>query len=132
MICVDASCRKNPGPFQYRGIDIDTKEILFEFKYGHGTNNIGEFLAVVHALAYCKKNELTCDIYTDSQTALAWVRNGRCNTTLQPCQNKDLNEGIKEAIRRAEAFLKNDRPKNRVLKWDTRANGEIPADYGLK
>lgn len=132
MICVDASCRKNPGPFEYRGVDLENQKEIFSFKFDHGTNNIGEFLALVHALAYCKQHGITRDIYSDSVTALAWVRDGRCKTTLQPHPDPVVQKNYELLISKAETFLKTQRPSNRVLKWDTLKNGDIPADYGRK
>ena len=44
---VDAACSGNPGPMEYRGIDLATGAEIFHFGPVHGTNNIGEFLAIV-------------------------------------------------------------------------------------
>lgn len=132
MICVDASCSKNPGPFSYRGVDTETRQEIFSFSFEHGTNNIGEFLGLVHALAYCKEKGLTTDIYSDSVTALAWVRDMKCKTSLLPHPDPEVEKVFKELISRAENFLKYKRPPNRVMKWDTVKLGEIPADYGRK
>ena len=132
MIAVDASCRKNPGPFEYRGVTMDTGEELFSFSFPHGTNNIGEFLAVVHALSYCKKYKLDSDIYSDSVTAMAWVRDGRCKTTLKPHEDPLINKQYIELIARAESFLKTQGPFNKIIKWDTKTLGEIKADYSRK
>jgi ribonuclease HI len=133
MICVDASCSKNPGPVNYRGKDMEQGgRIVFDVALPHGTNNIGEFLAVVHALAYCKQHGITRDIYSDSQTALAWVRDAECRTTLKEHEDPIIYQKVIQKIRDAENFLRTQRPPNKVLKWDTVKNGEIPADYGRK
>lgn len=132
MIAVDASCRNNPGPFEYRGVTMDTGEELFSFSFPHGTNNIGEFLALVHALSYCKKNKVDCDIYSDSITAMAWVRDGKCKTTLKPHADPIINKQYAELIARAESFLKTQAPFNKIIKWQTKEFGEIAADYGHK
>jgi ribonuclease HI len=128
--CVDASCIGNPGVMEYRCVSTTTKEELFHHgPLENGTNNIGEFLAVVHALALFRKLNWNNVIYTDSETAIVWVRNNKCKTKLQPEKN---NQPIFELIHRAEIWLsKNDYP-NKILKWDTDIWGEIPADYGRK
>jgi len=83
-ICVDASCMENPGKMEYRGVDITTGKILFERKYEIATNNIGEFLAIVHALALFKRDgkELKV-VYSDSITAISWVKHKKCKTKLE-------------------------------------------------
>ena len=52
---VDAACSGNPGPMEYQCIDLATGAQVFHFGPIHGTNNIGEFLAIVHALALMEK-----------------------------------------------------------------------------
>ena len=95
-----------------------------------GTNNVGEFLALVHALAYLKKSEKeNVAIYTDSRTAMAWVRNKKVKTTLQ---KTDKNKILFELIERAITWLQNNEYKSTILKWDTENWGEIPADFGRK
>ena len=128
-ICVDASCLGNPGPMQYRMARIDDGSVLFESESHHGTNNIGEFLAVVHALSFCKNNSLPDLIYTDSVTAMAWVRKCSCNTKLY-----GMSVELNETIRKCEAWLRENSEftNGRIQKWDTKAWGEIPADFGRK
>lgn len=128
-ISVDGACRGNPGRFEYRGVDIETGEELFELgreiEY-QGTNNIGEFLALVHCLGYCAKNNINTVIYTDSKTAMAWIRKGKANTTFSD------DEKTANLLKRAEIYLTNNPPKLEILKWETKEWGEIPADYGRK
>lgn len=131
-ICVDASCRKNPGEFEYRGVERGTKKELFSYKFDYGTNNIGEFLAVVHAISYLKNNNISdAKIYSDSVTALAWVRDKKCKSKLVPHENEEINKKLKALIDRAEIILKQFHAFD-ILKWDTKALGEIDADYGRK
>lgn len=128
-ISVDGGCSGNPGRFEYRAVDIATETELFEVgrtKIYEGTNNIAEFLAIVHCLGYCKENNVTTTIYTDSKTAMAWVRNCKANTTYS-----DDVETTK-LLSRAELFLKNNPVTLEILKWKTKIWGEIPADYGRK
>ena len=72
-ICVDAACSGNPGPMEYRGVDLSTGRELFHFgPIGGATNNIGEFLAIVHALAMLEKEGRSgVTVYSDSRTAQA-------------------------------------------------------------
>jgi ribonuclease HI len=129
-IAVDAACSGNPGLMEYRGLDLKTGDVLFhKGPYFDGTNNIGEFLAIVHALALLKKQNSNKNIYTDSRTALSWVKNKKANTKLL---HTARNSELFELIRRAESWLQNNSYYTPVLKWDTARWGEIPADFGRK
>jgi ribonuclease HI len=128
-ISVDAACSGNPGVMEYQGVDTHTKEVLFHKKYQLGTNNIGEFLALVHGLAFLKKNGSDIPIYSDSVNALLWIKNKKCKTTL--VRNNKTTE-LFETIARAEDWLKNNTWKNQLIKWETERWGEIPADFGRK
>lgn len=129
-ISVDASSLSNPGPTEYRAVDTQTKQIIFEYKLGEATNNIGEFLAIVHTLALYKKQgkELKV-IYSDSQTALSWIKQKTCKTTLERTEN---NQELFHIIDRAVDWLQTNVYDTKILKWNTNAWGEIPADYGRK
>jgi len=127
---VDAACEGNPGPLEFRGVDLATGEIIFkQGPFQNGTNNIGEFLAVVEALSLCQARGLTIPIYSDSANAIGWVRGKVCRTNLKP---SDRNAALFERIARAERWLAENAYANPVLKWDTERWGEIPADYGRK
>ena len=129
-ICVDASTIQNPGPTEYRGVDTKTKEIIFELKLDEATNNIGEFLAIVHALALYKKNgEELKIIYSDSLNAISWVKQKKCKTKYE---KTDTNEKVFDLIERAVIWLQNNHYDTKILKWNTGAWGQIPADYGRK
>ncbi len=129
-ICVDAACSSNPGPFEYRGVHTKSKRILFQVgPIEGGTNNIGEFLAIVHILALLKKHNRNDVVYSDSKTAISWVEQKRVNTTLQETPQ---NKHVFDLIRRAEKWLENNTFSNYILKWETRIWGEILADYGRK
>jgi ribonuclease HI len=130
-ISVDAACSGNPGKMEYRGVLTHNKRQIFIMgPFKKGTNNIGEFLALVHGIALLKsKNKEDIPIYSDSKTAMSWVKKKRCNTNVVfDTSNKDLLELIK----RAEKWLKENTFKNPILKWETKAWGEIPADFGRK
>jgi ribonuclease HI len=130
-IAVDAACSGNPGIMEYRGVDMNTrKQIFHQGPFPDATNNIGEFLALVHALALLKKLGLdNTTIYTDSITAMAWVRNKKAKTKMQPTPK---NTELIDLVLRAENWLHTNTYKNPILKWDTVALGEIPADFGRK
>lgn len=127
---VDAACSGNPGRMEYRGIDLRTGAVVFHFGPMFGTNNIGEFLAIVHALALMKKNGTKLTIYSDSRNAILWVKKGKCNTKLVQCKKA---EPIYNLIARAEAWLAaNGTGGVKIKKWETSRWGEIPADFGRK
>jgi len=129
-LAVDAACSVNPGVMEYRGVDVATGEEVFRSEvYPYGTNNIGEFLAIVHALALLKKQNSNKVIYSDSATAIRWVERKMINTNLE---RNDKTEDLYKIIDRALPWLKNNSWENKILKWDTRNWGEIPADFGRK
>ncbi|GGK37225.1 MULTISPECIES: ribonuclease H1 domain-containing protein [Flavobacteriaceae] len=129
-IAVDAACAGNPGKMEYRGVDTKTKRQLFiQGPFEQGTNNIGEFLALVHGLGYLKQKNSELPIYSDSKIAISWVKKGQCRTNLQiTSENKPLFDFVK----RAEKWLKDNTYTTKILKWETKAWGEIPADFGRK
>lgn len=130
-ISVDAACSGNPGLMEYRGVDTRNKTELFRVgPLPDGTNNIGEFLALVHALALLKREgKSSLPIYSDSRTARAWVRNKRVKTNLKKTAR---NHRIFDLIDRAIVWLKENKFENPILIWDTKNWGEIPADFGRK
>ncbi len=130
-IAVDGACSGNPGMMEYRGVDVITgAEVFHQGPYPDCTNNIGEFLAIVHALAlFANRGNDHTAIYSDSRTALAWVRNRQAKTALKPTA---ANQAIFGIIARAEHWLQTHTWRNAVLKWNTEQWGEIPADFGRK
>lgn len=128
-IAVDAACSGNPGPMEYRGVYLGNCQQIFHFGPIHGTNNIGEFLAIVHGLAYLKKNSLNQILYSDSVNAINWVRAKQCRTKLPLTPD---TAKIYEIIHRAEAWLHNNSYTTEIRKWDTEHWGEIPADFNRK
>ncbi len=127
---VDASCIGNPGELEYRCVYTETrKEIFRQGPFEHGTNNVGEFLAIVHALALFKREGLALPIYSDSKNAIAWVHEKRCKTKLKL---DEKNAELFRLIERAEKWLKENEYANQILKWKTEAWGENPADFGRK
>lgn len=128
-ICVDAACSGSPGPLEYRGVLIETGEQIFHAgPFPDGTNNVGEFLAIILAMDWLITKKLDLPIYSDSVSAMGWVKKGKCNTKLECLPS---NQQLFDFISRAEETLKVYKTF-RVLKWDTNAWGEIPADFGRK
>lgn len=128
-IAVDAACSGNPGKMEYQGVDTRTGEQLFHQSFALGTNNIGEFLGIVHGLAFLQQQKSTLPIYSDSKIAMKWVRDGKCRTKLKRTRSTAY---LYQLIERAETWLKNNTYENQLLKWDTENWGEIPADFGRK
>ncbi|MFT4644826.1 MAG: ribonuclease HI [Planctomycetota bacterium] len=129
-ISVDGAGNNQTGVVEYQGVFTATKTLLFhKGPLVGGTNNIVEFLALVHAIAYCQKHKIQYPIYSDSRTAMSWVRNKKAKTTAKVTPD---NVEIMDLVNRAETWLKTHSFSNRVLKWETKAWGEIPADFGRK
>lgn len=128
-LAVDAACSGNPGPMEYRGIYLRTGETVFHFGPVYGTNNIGEFLAIVHALALMEKKGVSMPIYSDSRNAIGWVRQKRCKTKLERTPRTEELYGM---IGRAEAWLRSHEVTVPIRKWETERWGEVPADFGRK
>jgi ribonuclease HI len=129
-LAVDAACSGNPGKMEYRGVYVRTGQQLFHVgPMAQGTNNIGEFLALVHGLAYFGKNGCEMPIYSDSHNAILWVQNKKCKTKLE---RTDVNKPIFDLIERAEKWLRENTYTTKIMKWETAEWGEIPADFGRK
>jgi len=129
-LSVDAACSGNPGKMEYQGVSTATKERIFHQAFPLGTNNIGEFLALIHGIAFCKSEGLhEMPIYTDSKIAMGWIKKKKCKTTLP---RNDKTEQLYQLIDRGELWLKSNTFKNPILKWETKNWGEIPADFGRK
>ena len=130
-ICVDAACNGAPGKLEYRGVETESgKEIFRAGPYPDGTNNVGEFLAIVHALTWLMKNKKQLPVYSDSENGISWVYTGKCKTNLKHTGKNSL---IFVMIHSAENWLaENELDDDAVLKWDTKQWGENPADFGRK
>lgn len=129
-LSVDAACSGNPGVMEYRGVDTATGREIFRMgPYPDGTNNVGEFLALVHGISLMQKNSCNFPIYSDSVSAIAWVRAKQCKTKLM---RTERNIPLFDLIARAERWLQSNTYSNQILKWDTPNWGEIPADFGRK
>jgi ribonuclease HI len=115
---------------EYRGVDTKTKKVLFyKGPFKEATNNIGEFLALVHGLAFLKKHQSNRIIYSDSKIAIGWVIRKKCRTKLVKTSK---NQEVFELIQRAELWLNTNTYSTKIVKWPTKQWGEIPADFGRK
>jgi len=129
-VAVDAACSGNPGLMEYQGVDMQTGETLFKMgPFDESTNNVGEFLALVHAASLLKKNQDKRIIYSDSKIALGWVRQKKCKTKLVKSMANFESFAL---IERAEKWLQANVIENPLVKWETKVWGEIPADFGRK
>lgn len=128
-LAVDAACSGNPGVMEYQGVRTFDKERVFHKKFQLGTNNIGEFLALVHGLSYMKKHGFTQPMYSDSVNAISWVKQKKCKTKLE---RNAKTEELFQFIERAEEWLRTNTYTTQILKWDTERWGEIPADFNRK
>jgi ribonuclease HI len=143
FIAVDAACSGNPGKMEYQGVFVDfgtepatTTQLFKSPVFENGTNNIGEFLAIVHALAWQKQKRTFYPVYSDSVNAQKWVREKKCKTKLQPNEKNaylfELIERAEKWLRENEDWMKENSAVIPVLKWKTEEWGEIPADFGRK
>lgn len=129
-VAVDASCLGNPGKMEYRGVWAADGGLIFNVgPLEDGTNNIGEFLAIVHALAWMEQNGMNLTICSDSRNAISWVAQKKCKTKLE---RTGRNDKIFELISRAEKWLNEHKFRAKIVKWETKQWGEIPADFGRK
>lgn len=119
---------------EYQAVFLKSKKVAFKSKlYQGGTNNIAEFLGLVEAIKYIKENNIEPVVYTDSVTAMAWIRNGVANTTAR--ETGKITDELEKLLQQAEGFLKSNNilvSKVEIRKWNTKDWGEIPADYGRK
>jgi ribonuclease HI len=129
-IAVDAACSGNPGRMEYRGVYTATgQQIFHQGPFEQGTNNVGEFLALVHGLAWMKQQNIPLPIYSDSVNAIKWVQKKQAKTRLQ---RTPANEPLFDLMERAEKWLRENTYTTVILKWETAGWGEIPADFGRK
>ena len=129
-LCVDAAWNTVSGDAEYRGVMMPSKQEVFQKgPYLDGTNNIVEFLGIVHGLAWCKQNNYLFPIYSDSKTAISWIKKKKANTKLEQTSR---NKPLFELLQRAELWIKTNSWTNQILKWETDVWGEIPADFGRK
>jgi len=129
-ISVDGAWNTATGIVEYQGVHTKSKKLFFKMgPFEDGTNNIVEFLGIVHALAYCKQHKLKLPIYSDSRNAINWVNDKEARTKHE---RSNKNNKLFELIDRAIKWLNENEYENQILKWETKAWGENPADFGRK
>lgn len=129
-ISVDGAWNTSTGVVEYQGVHTESGKVLFKAgPFEDGTNNIVEFLAIVHALAYCKQKNIMLPVYSDSRNAIGWVRDKEVRTNHD---KSEKNSKLFELIERAIKWLNQNTYENEILKWETKAWGENPADFGRK
>ena len=128
-LSVDAACDGSPGKLEYRGVETASGRELFHIGPLYGTNNLGEFLAIVDALKLLQKQGKNSPVYSDSRNALLWVEKKYIGSKL-PRNNK--SEAVWGLADKALTWLKTNDFSNPLIKWNTEAWGEIRADFGRK
>ncbi len=129
-ITVDGAHSFSTHLSEYQGVYTKTGEKIFHNgPFQSGSNNLMEFLAIVHALALCKQKNWNVPIYSDSKTAISWVKQKKVNTNIQKTFE---NQEVFELVHRALQWLEKNHYENLILKWDTENWGENPADFGRK
>lgn len=124
-IAVDAAHSVKNRKTEFRCVDLKTGKTLFYSDLGNQTINIGEFLAIVEAVKYIIEHDYQPKIiFSDSNTAISWFKNKR---TASGKRNAKLMKA--EIYLRAIAYWIDE---IQVVKWDNKAWGEIPADFGNK
>ena len=132
-LVVDAACSGYPGPVEYRGVVLPEEYEAFRCgPYVSGTNNIGEYLAIVTGLRWLEQNTLSFPLYSDSRCAIGWVKgHGNCNSHLETI-GPELTDLVARAERWVHSSPNSRKLTQRVRKWETVRWGEVPADYGNK
>ena len=125
-IAVDGWCSGNPGKGGYKAVDISTGKKLFEWSCDYTTNNLVEFIAIVHAMMWCEKYRPNEIIWTDSMTAISWVSNKKARTKIDFTKASDIQKRVEVC----NTYLK--QKSHPLKKWMTKEWGEIPADFGRK
>jgi len=129
-ISVDAACSGVPGPVEWRGVHTESGAEIFKAgPFPDGTNNVGEFLAIVAGLRWLQEEKLNWPLYSDSKNAILWVEIKTCRTKMEHTRR---NAALFEMIVEAQAWLVENSYSNLILKWETEDWGENPADFGRK
>lgn len=124
-LCSDGFCLGNPGPGGARVLAVDgpgcKPRLIMQVQFFEATNNLMEFVGAAAMSAIPGYSAY----YTDSTTAIAWVRNKQVNTTFNIQSDIKLMTLINNLLRSLPAI-------SVLEKWDTKNWGEIPADFGNK
>lgn len=123
-LAVDAAHSMKNKVTEIQGVDLETGEIVFYRNLGNQTINIGEFLAIVEGIKYIIRNKKPKIIFSDSITAISWVRN---KNTASKKRNKFVQ--IAEIYLKIAAYWVD---RIEIVHWDNKVWGEIPADFNRK
>ncbi|HNE51202.1 MAG TPA: hypothetical protein PLZ64_08675, partial [Chitinophagales bacterium] len=74
-------------------------------------------------------NNLNVPVYSDSVTAISWVKRKKMNSQLV---RSSENKVLFDLLERAEKWLHENTYTTKILKWETELWGENPADFGRK
>lgn len=126
------------GPTEWRGVQRSANggfvEVFHSGRYARGHNNLGEFLAIVDACERIADGRLACSgIRSDSRTAISWFTKRVIKTTLDV--DAVCDPDFAAEVRRAQAWLASPARQActvRLTLWDTKREGENPADFGRK
>ena len=74
-LAVDAACSGNPGPMEYRGVHIASRQEVFHFGPTKGTNNIGEIPRYRTRTGFAEnRRDSICPFTVTASNAISWVR----------------------------------------------------------
>lgn len=125
----DGAYSSSTGIMEFKIQDTKSGDLIRKKLYSCGTNNIAEFLGLCYAMKYLDMtNSRKTIIYTDSITAISWVKNKNINTVFDYKSNDRLNRDVEECL----YFIRNTDSTFNIKKWDTVNWGEIPSDFGRK
>ena len=80
-------------------------------------------------MALLKQKGFDMPIYSETLNSSNWRKQKKSHTNLPGEAN---SEGLFRLIDRAEKWLRENTYTTRILKWETKQWGEIPADFGRK
>ncbi len=124
-VAVDGWTSGNPGPGGWKITDLNGN-VLYEKEYKSAhTNNLYEFLGLAAAVFYFHEKDVK--VYSDSVTAIAWVKGNMGRDARKKYAEDPLFQKAKAIIDEHKEWV-----NTHVEKWDTENNGEIPADPGRK
>lgn len=155
ILYVDASKTGAPpilgqtcGQSHWRGVVEDpigskTHREVFRSKIcPKGHNNAAEYIAIIEGIQWIQSQDPswritppgTHTLYSDSMIAISWVKKGKTNCKIR--NQFDLD--FKAAFEAAESWLTKQSTQDRsifipwIQQWDTKTQGQIPADFGNK
>lgn len=112
---------------EYKAFNEETQKWIFQKKYtGYCTQNISDFISIVHALHYCNENSLDSPIYNNNKIAINWANNKKTNTQLfKNNENKEIFQLYENAL----VWLKQNECSNQILFWNKKEMGNIEKPF---